>query len=52
MAAAIAKALSSVFPAQTVSTDVDNVKTVALFCAVGLFVSLLMATYGLDFGVL
>jgi hypothetical protein len=49
MAAAIAKALSSVMP--TISTDVDGLKTVALFCGVGLLVSLVMASYGLDYGV-
>jgi hypothetical protein len=43
---AIAKALSNVIP--TISPDVDIFKTVALFCAAGLFVSLLFASYGLD----
>lgn len=49
MAAAIAKAFSSVIP--TVSTDADSLKTIGLFCAAGLLVSLLVASYGLDFGV-
>jgi hypothetical protein len=48
MTAAIAKAFSSVIP--TVSTDADSLKTIGLFCAAGLLVSLLMASYGLDFG--
>jgi hypothetical protein len=54
---AIAKAFSNVIPA--ISPDVDILKTVALFCGVGLVVSLLLAgvgaylplephTYGLD----
>jgi hypothetical protein len=43
---AIAKALSNAMPA--ISTDVDILKTVALFCGAGLFVSLLVASYGLD----
>jgi hypothetical protein len=43
---AIAKAFSNVIPA--ISPDVDILKTVALFCGVGLFVSLLLASYGLD----
>jgi hypothetical protein len=43
---AIAKAFSNVMP--TISTDVDILKTVALFCGAGLFVSLLVASYGLD----
>jgi hypothetical protein len=40
---------SSVMP--TISTDLDGPKTVALFCSVGLRVSLVMASYGLDFGI-
>jgi hypothetical protein len=43
---AIAKALSNALPA--ISPDVDILKTIALFCGVGLFVSLLVASYGLD----
>jgi hypothetical protein len=30
------------------SVDVENVKTVAVFCGIGLAASLLMAGYGLD----
>jgi len=29
-------------------TETDTLKMVALFCGAGLFVSLLLATYGLD----
>jgi hypothetical protein len=43
---AIAKALANAMPA--ISPDVDILKTVALFCGAGLFVSLLVASYGLD----
>jgi hypothetical protein len=43
---AIAKAISNVIPA--ISPDVDILKTIALFCGAGLFISLLMASYGLD----
>ena len=42
---AIAKALSRV---TGTDVDVEIVKTLAMFCAVGLLVSLLLATYGLD----
>jgi hypothetical protein len=28
--------------------DIETLKTIAMFCGVGLFVSLLFATYGLD----
>jgi hypothetical protein len=34
-----------------ISPDRDILKTVAMFCGVGLFVSLLLATYGLDLSV-
>jgi hypothetical protein len=45
--AAIAKAFSTFTP--VISADLDSLKTVALFSAAGLLVSLLlMATYGLD----
>jgi hypothetical protein len=47
--AAIAKAFSSVTP--VISADLDSLKTIALFCGSVLLVSVLMATYGLDFGV-
>jgi hypothetical protein len=42
----IAKALSNTMPA--ISVDVDALKTVALFCAAGLFISLLVASCGVD----
>jgi hypothetical protein len=44
--AAIAKALSNVIPA--ISPDFDILKTVAVFCGVGLCVSLILASHGLD----
>jgi len=28
--------------------DIETLKTIAMFCGVGMFVSLLLATYGLD----
>jgi hypothetical protein len=43
--AAIARALSRV---SGTNVDVETVKTIAMFCGVGLVVSLLLATYGLD----
>jgi hypothetical protein len=43
--ATIAKALSRTFGSDI---DVETFKTLAMFCGVGLFVSLLFATYGLD----
>jgi hypothetical protein len=43
---AIAKALSNAMPAN--SLDVDGLKTVALFCGAGLFISLLVASCGVD----
>jgi hypothetical protein len=46
---AIAKAFSKMIPA--ISPDVDIPKTVALLCGAGLFVSLLLATHGLDMSV-
>jgi hypothetical protein len=44
--AAIARALSRAFPATSV--EVETLKIIALFCGVGLLVSLLLATAGLD----
>jgi hypothetical protein len=41
----IARVLSRVSGTQV---DVEILKTIAMFCGVGLFVSLLLATYGLD----
>jgi hypothetical protein len=43
--AAIAKVLSRVSGTQI---DVETLKTLAMFCGVGLTVSLLVASYGLD----
>jgi hypothetical protein len=43
--AAIARALSRV---TGTDVDVETVKTLVMFCGVGLLVSLLMASYGLD----
>ena len=45
--AAIAKVLSRALP-DTTSADVEILKTVAIFCGVGLAVSLMVASYGLD----
>lgn len=46
---AIARAFSSAFPA--ISSDADSLGTVALFCGVGLLVSLLLVSAGLDLSV-
>jgi hypothetical protein len=46
MAAAIARVLSYAFPGTDV--EVETLKTIAIFCGVGLVVSLLLATNGLD----
>lgn len=43
--AAIAKVLSR---ASRIEIDVETLKTLAIFCGAGLFVSLLFASYGLD----
>jgi hypothetical protein len=43
---AIAKVFSNTIPA--ISPDLDILRTVAVFCGAGLFVSLLAASYGLD----
>ena len=43
---AIAKVLARALPKD--SPELDILKQVALFCAAGLLVSLLMLTYGLD----
>jgi hypothetical protein len=43
--AAIAKLVSHVSGTEV---EIEGLKTVAIFCGVGLFVSLLLATYGLD----
>jgi hypothetical protein len=47
--ATIAKAFSNVIPG--ISPDVDILKAVAVFCGAGLFVFLLLASYGLDMSV-
>jgi hypothetical protein len=44
--AAIARALGRAFPSAQI--DVETLKTLAMFCGVGLVVSLLLATWGLD----
>ncbi len=42
-------AITNVFHAVAESkTDLETLKMIAMFCAAGLFVSLLLATYGLD----
>jgi hypothetical protein len=43
--AAIAKALSHISGTQV---EVETLKTIVMFCGVGLTVSLLLASYGLD----
>ena len=43
---AIAKVFSNAIPATL--SDLDILKTVAVFCGVGLVVSLLLASYGVD----
>jgi hypothetical protein len=43
--ATIARVLSRV---SRIDIDVEMLKTVVMFCGVGLFVSLLFASYGLD----
>ena len=45
MAAAIARVLSHISGTRL---EAEALKTIAMFCGVGLFVSLLFATYGLD----
>jgi hypothetical protein len=42
---AIAKTVSN---ATAISPDIDILKTVGLFCGIGLFVSLILASHGLD----
>ena len=44
--AAIARALGRAFPG--VDIEVETLKTIAMFCGIGLVVSLLLATWGLD----
>jgi hypothetical protein len=46
--AAIARALSSVFP--ETGFDAETLKWIVIFCGIGLVMSLLLASYGLDFG--
>jgi hypothetical protein len=45
---AIVKAFSKDIPA--ISSDLDVLRTVVIFSGVGLVVSLLLASYGLDLG--
>jgi len=45
MAAVSARVVSRVSETEL---EVETLKTIALFCGLGLFVSLLLATYGLD----
>jgi hypothetical protein len=47
--AAIARVLSRAFPGNQV--DIETVKTILMFCGVGLVVSLLLASNGLDMSV-
>jgi ribose/xylose/arabinose/galactoside ABC-type transport system permease subunit len=47
--AAIARAFSRAFPAHP--TEIEILKQLAIFCGVGLLVSVLMMTYGLDLSV-
>ena len=44
--AAIARVISRAFPAS--GFDVETLKSIAIFCGVGLLVSLMVATFGLD----
>jgi hypothetical protein len=46
---AIARAFVNAIPA--ISSDVEILKTVVVFCGIGLVVSLILASYGLDLGV-
>lgn len=43
---AVARVISHVIPA--IAPDLDILRTVAIFCGVGIVVSLLLASYGLD----
>jgi hypothetical protein len=47
--AAIARVLARALP--TNQSEIETLKTIAMFCGVGLTVSLLLATYGLDLSV-
>jgi hypothetical protein len=44
---AIAKMISSAFPAST-TTEAEILKVIAIFCGIGLLVSLGMVSYGVD----
>jgi hypothetical protein len=46
MTAIIVRALSRALP--TTQTEIETLKTIAMFCGVGLVVSLMLATYGVD----
>jgi hypothetical protein len=43
---AIARVLSRRLPASP--SDIETLKTIGMFCGVGLLVSLMLASYGLD----
>ncbi len=43
---AIARVLSRAFPG--VEIEVETLKTIVMFCGVGLVVALMLASYGLD----
>jgi hypothetical protein len=47
--ATLARVLSLAFPAS--QAEIETLKVIATFCGVGLVVSLLVATYGLDISV-
>jgi hypothetical protein len=44
----MAAIVASLSRATGIDTEIATFKTVVMFCGVGLFVSLLFATYGLD----
>jgi hypothetical protein len=46
--ATIARALARAFPGTQV--EIEALKTIAMLCGAGLFVSLLVAAYGVDLG--
>jgi hypothetical protein len=46
---AIARVLARRLPASRM--DVETLKTIGMFCGVGLFVSLMLASYGVDLSI-
>jgi hypothetical protein len=46
----MAAILRVMLPSVGTVTEAESLKMIALFCGVGLFVSLLFATYGIDMG--